>query len=139
MQIQRAAWDLLPRQNTFSLPSLRRYPFVIFAASIFVVSVFFYGRRYPPFQGALREPNPPSRGTFNGYWNFERDARNLQMNNTQCDLAFPDLYAEIDRAVELRKNQRITLKEVEFVRPIRGYNRAMIYDNQVHSTHMFSV
>lgn len=53
------------------------------------------------------------------------------MNDTQCDIAFPDLFAEIDRAVELRKNHRITLKEVDSVRPIRGYNRAMIYDNQV--------
>jgi hypothetical protein len=131
MKTQRAAWDLLPRQSVFSMPIFRRYPYVLLAAITFIVSALFYGYNYPPFQGPLREMHPPSKGAFNGSWNFTRDARNLQMNDSQCDLAFPDLYAEIDRAVELRKNHRITLKEVDSVRPIRGYNRAMIYDNQV--------
>ena len=53
------------------------------------------------------------------------------MSDAQCDLAFPDLFKEIDRAVELRKKTPITLKEVESVQPIRGYNHAMIYDNEV--------
>jgi hypothetical protein len=53
------------------------------------------------------------------------------MNDAQCSLAFPDLFKEIDRAVKSRKENPITLKEIEEIRPIRGYNRAMIYDNQV--------
>ena len=131
MKTQRKAWDLLPGLSACSMPIFRRYPYVILAAFTFVLSVLFYGYHYPPFQGPLRPTHPPSKGHFNGSWNFTRDARNLQMNDTQCDLAFPDLFAEIDRAVGLRENKRITLKEVDSVRPIRGYNRAMIYDNQV--------
>jgi hypothetical protein len=110
----------------------RRYPYVLLAALTFILSVLFYGYHYEPFKP---RPRPPlstfSKGPFDGHWNFTRDARNLLMNDAQCSLAFPDLFKEIDRAVELRKEKPITLKEIEAIVPIRGYNRAMIYDNQV--------
>ncbi|RFU24427.1 hypothetical protein B7463_g11911, partial [Scytalidium lignicola] len=54
------------------------------------------------------------------------------MNDTHCNLAFPGLFKEIDRAVELRKNHHVTLKEIDAISPIRGYNRVMIYDNQLY-------
>jgi hypothetical protein len=102
---------------------------VLLAATTLLLSLLFLASH--PFQPALRLAHPPSRGAFDGRWNFTRDARNLMMNDTQCDLAFPDLFKEIDRAVESRKNRRISLKDVDSVQPIKGYTRAMIYDNQV--------
>jgi hypothetical protein len=110
---------------------LRRYPYVLLAAFTFVLSIMFYGYRHHTFQPHIQTANIPSKGPFDGQWNFTRDARNLLMNDSQCDLAFPDLFKEIDRAVESRKRKPITFKEVDSVQPIRGYNRAMIYDNQV--------
>jgi hypothetical protein len=132
MKTQRKAWDLVPRSSVCSMSIFRRYPYVLLAALTFTLSVLFYGYHYEPLKSRPRKPLPTfSNGPFDGHWNFTRDARNLLMNDMQCSLAFPDLFKEIDRAVELRKENPITLKEIEAIRPIRGYNRAMIYDNQV--------
>ena len=131
MKAHRKAWELLPRNAVCSVAIFRRYPYVLLAAITFVLWVLFFGYHYPPFQSRLRTANLPSKGIFDGQWNATRDARNLLMNDTQCDLAFPNLFKEIDRAVESRKKKPVTLKEVESVQPTRGYNHAMIYDNQV--------
>jgi hypothetical protein len=97
-----------------------------------MLSVTFYSYQYEPFKPQVRPPVPtfPS-GPFEGTWNSTRDARNLLMSDAQCSHAFPDLFREIDRAVDLRKENPITWKELDSIVPIRGYNRAMIYDNQV--------
>jgi hypothetical protein len=130
MKTQRKTWDLLPHSSPCSMAIYRRHPYVLLAALTFVLSMLFYGYHYEPFR-PLRKAHPPSKGLFDGQWNFTRDARNLQMNDTQCDVAFPDLFMEIDRAVEWRKNHHISLREIDSVRPMKGYNRVMIYDNQV--------
>lgn len=131
MRAQRKAWDLLPRSRACSSSIIRRYPYVLLAALTFVLSILFYGYNYEPFRPRLRQAFPPPKVSFDGQWDFKRDARNLLMNDTQCDSAFPDLFKEIDRAVDSRNINHITLKEIDAIVPIRGYNRVMIYDNQV--------
>jgi hypothetical protein len=128
---QRKAWELLPRSNTGSISKFRRYPYVLLAAITSILSVLFYAYHYELFHPRLKQALPPTNPAFDGQWNFKRDARNLMMNDTQCDHAFPDLFNEIDRAVESRSKHHITLKEMDAIRPIRGYNRAMIFENQV--------
>lgn len=139
MVAQRKAWDLLARSRACSMSIFKRYPYVLLAALTFVLSLLFYGYHNDPFHPRLRQAFPSAKVPFDGQWDFERDARNLLMNDTQCDLAFPDLFREIDRAVDSRKNNHVTLKEIDAIVPIRGYNRVMIYDNQVwwHSTQHF--
>jgi hypothetical protein len=54
------------------------------------------------------------------------------MTDARCDGAFPELFKEIDRAVEVRKNDHVTLKELDEIAKVKGYMRAMIYDQQVY-------
>lgn len=55
------------------------------------------------------------------------------LSETQCLQAFPDLYHEIDRAVEDRRSNHVTLKETDDIPMANGYLRAMIYDQQVNT------
>lgn len=67
-------------------------------------------------------------------WQFEaqRDAHNYGLSPEQCDAAFPDLWAELDRAVAHRKKVgNITPADVKIGWKIDGIIRAMIYDRQV--------
>jgi hypothetical protein len=54
------------------------------------------------------------------------------MTDARCDEAFPDLFREIDRAVDLRKDDHVTKKELDEIMKVKGYMRAMIYDQQVN-------
>ncbi|KAJ5201986.1 CAZyme family GT90, partial [Penicillium cinerascens] len=69
---------------------------------------------------------------FDGAWNYERDRDNLLLTQGQCDQAFPDLFAEIDRASEARSLNPITIQELDSITPRNGYIRAMIYDQQLY-------
>ena len=124
-------WGLLPRSSGILSSIFRRHPYIFLAATTFVLSVIFYGYHYEPFQPLPRQSHPPGHGAFDGRWNFTRDARNLLLNDTQCDQAFPDLFHEIDRSVNSRRNHHITRKEIDEVGITRGYIRAMLYDQQV--------
>ena len=46
-------------------------------------------------------------------WLFEteRDARNIGLSSDQCDVAFPDLYYEIDRAVSVWQKREHTISQ----------------------------
>lgn len=68
---------------------------------------------------------------FSGVWNYTRDAKNTKLSNEQCEVAFPQLYEEIDRAAGLRRKKPITLKELDEVPIANGYIRAMIFNNEV--------
>jgi len=65
-------------------------------------------------------------------WDFVRDARNLLMTDARCDEAFPGLFKEVDRAVELRQTDHITSRELDSIKKVKGYVRAMIYDQQLY-------
>src|ERR1700753_4368336 len=58
----------------------------------------------PSWNGGISPPPtlPPVGGwTFN----TDRDERNFGLSEEQCSVAFPNFYAEIDRAVKYRKDQ----------------------------------
>ncbi|KAJ5661706.1 CAZyme family GT90, partial [Penicillium maclennaniae] len=82
-------------------------------------------------EGQFSRGKPHGKYQFDGVWNYERDRDNLLLTQGQCDQAFPDLFAEIDRASEARSLNPITIKELDSITPRNGYIRAMIYDQQV--------
>ena len=131
----------------------RRRPGIFYAAAAFTFSVLFLwvllNRHheepfvYPPPRPVVDTPETePARED----WDFVRDARNFLMTDARCDEAFPGLFKEIDRAVEERRDNHITKKELDSIKEeidrtdkekeekkkVKGYMRAMIYDQQVH-------
>jgi len=76
------------------------------------------------------------RVEFDGRWDFARDRNNLLLDDSQCDVAFPKLFEEVDRAVSTRSRNHITSNELDAITPKNGYVRAMIYDQEVlHKRH----
>ena len=73
----------------------------------------------------------PNNYKFNGTWDFRRDEKNYQLDDVQCQQAFPGLFNEVDRAVKDRRDRTITLEELEGIPRINGYVRGMIYDQEV--------
>jgi len=71
------------------------------------------------------------RTDFNGRWNSRRDRNNLMLDDSQCEVAFPKLFEEVERAVNLRRPSHITSDELDAIEPKNGYVRAMIYDQEV--------
>lgn len=135
-------FDFFPRQRLdLVLDMSRRRPWVF----IFVVFGTFalllwtvlngYHHRLEPFKEPLHESLPPSKGAFNGSWNFSRDAGNLLMTDAHCDAAFPDLFKDIDRAVKSREYHHITEGELDITPHIPGYIRGLVYDQQVRHSH----
>lgn len=90
-----------------------------------------YHHRLEPFKEPLHESLPPSKGQFDGTWNFTRDAENLLMSDAHCDTAFPELFRDIDRAVRSREYKHITVGELDRTPHIGGYIRGLVYDQQV--------
>ncbi|KAH7389054.1 glycosyl transferase family 90-domain-containing protein [Cadophora sp. MPI-SDFR-AT-0126] len=123
---------MLLRGTAFSLSIARRrrFPLLIFATLLF--TSIFYNQKYHPFAPPPRNAHPRGKGSFDGTWNYTRDARNLMLSESQCMQAFPDLYHEIDRAVEDRRSNHVTLKEIDEMPVDDGYIRAMIYDQQLY-------
>jgi hypothetical protein len=83
----------------------------------------------------IPKPKPPTRPPIGG-WTFDpkRDERNFGLSDDQCSAAFPDFYAEIDRAVQYRKEKglgNVTSDLVDIGWRDNEIMRAMIYDKQV--------
>lgn len=72
-------------------------------------------------------------------WDWRRDAGNLLMTDEQCGAAFPGLFVEIERAMDTRKENKITFEELDAIKPQYGYGRAMIYDQQVSLPHLNAI
>lgn len=79
------------------------------------------------------------RVDFDGRWNFMRDRNNLLLDDAQCDVAFPKLFDEVERAVNNRRHNHITSDELDAIEPKNGYVRAMIYDQEVGRTRSCNV
>lgn len=75
---------------------------------------------------------PPSSSGWE--FNHRRDAQNYGLSEEQCNVAFPELYKEIDRAVQHRKDKwgKITPDETEVAWRGDGIVKAMIHDNQLY-------
>lgn len=72
------------------------------------------------------------RTDFNGRWVYSRDQNNLLLDDAQCAIAFPKLFDEVDRAVNIRRENHIEVAELDAITPKNGYVRAMIYDQEVN-------
>lgn len=89
--------------------------------------------------GATKSPpqhsHRPSHGRA-GEWVFDsgRDAQNIALTSAQCSTAFPDLYADIDRAVTLWRDElkhEITPRDIEISWRQDAAFRVLIHDNQL--------
>ena len=70
-----------------------------------------------------------------GEWSYEpeRDARNVGLSRAQCDAAFPDLYYEIDRAVEVwqKRKHKISRHDIDISWRNDAAFQVLIEDNQL--------
>ncbi|TKA25049.1 hypothetical protein B0A50_06113 [Salinomyces thailandicus] len=74
---------------------------------------------------------PPPRLPF--AFDHNRDGRNYGLTEEQCTVAFPELYKEVDRAVEHRqKVGKVTQEELDVGWRGDGIVRARIHDNQLY-------
>jgi hypothetical protein len=119
--------------------SSRRRPGLFYAAPAFGLFLLFLWFWIGPHheQPVVYPPprpisNAPEKEMIGKDWDFVRDARNFLMTDARCDEAFPDLFKEIDRAVEVRRKDHVTSKELDEIMKVKGYMRVMIYDQQVH-------
>ncbi|PMD41272.1 DUF821 domain protein [Hyaloscypha variabilis F] len=116
----------------------RRRPGIFYAAPAFGLSLLFLWfwinrpHEQPVFYPPPRPVNAPEQEVVKEDWDFVRDARNLLMTDARCDEAFPELYKEINRAVEVRKGDHVTSKELDKIMKVPGYMRVMIYDQQLY-------
>ncbi|CAL3968333.1 hypothetical protein PZA11_006716 [Diplocarpon coronariae] len=129
-------WDekrhRLLRSTAVSISIFRRRRYPLLTLTSFLLATILYVHHFKPFAPPPRNARPSSRGQFDGTWNYTRDARNLMLSEAQCHQAFPNFYLEIDRAVEDRRSNHVTLKETDEISKDRGYIRAMIYDQELY-------
>ena len=109
----------------------RRPTVLIVAFFLTTLFVWYETRSYSPFSLPVTQGAVDHRTGFDGTWNYMRDRNNLLLNRDQCQLAFPGLFEEVDRAVGSRRHNRISLGELDAIEPKNGYVRAMIYDQEV--------
>lgn len=95
-----------------------------------------YVSSYNPNEHKSHESPNGNRPGKHHNWRFDykRDNRNYGLSEEQCELAFPGLYKEIDRAVahRLEKWGKITPDEVDVGWSGGGIVRAMIHNNQLY-------
>jgi hypothetical protein len=124
-------------QNLSLLLKRRGLVLVIFAVLLGVLIYSSSGELGSSFDNFSQNRGPVTSQaistSFNDTWDFARDRHYLLFNNDQCNQIFPDLYADIDRAVKDRHGQRITLQEIDSIEPVNGYVRGMIYNQQVRA------
>lgn len=107
---------------------------VVAPCILLLLGLFIYWRPQPAVrkQGLSSFISPPhAPHQFDGSWDYQRDRDNLLLTQDQCDQAFPNLFADIERASQARSANPITIEELDSITPRNGYIRAMIYDQQV--------
>lgn len=77
-----------------------------------------------------------SAGSYSSYlpsdWTFETDAHaNVHtLSHEQCDIAFPELYEGLDKAVARRGGRKVHIQDIEIAQG-RCMLRVMIYQGEV--------
>jgi len=127
--------------SSIYVASRYRFPVALLygtALTLVVVSVIYYTTvRSPsyiaPLQ-ALHDGLYEQSDSIFSSWSFvtERDSHNYGLNAAQCNIAFPSLYHEIDRAVKFRKQNKIQAEELDTAWRGDGIARCMIYNNQLY-------
>ena len=89
---------------------------------------------FPPRPESPAAPKP-LRKPDNKHWGYqiERDSSNTGLSQAQCDLAFPDLYDEINRAISVwqKRKHKILPKDIEISWRKDGAIQVLIQDNQL--------
>lgn len=82
-----------------------------------------------------------SHGGFPSYsqrgWEFDADVQSNvhTFSNEQCDVAFPQLYHSLDKAVKRRNGRKVHVQDIE-INKGRCMLRVMIYQGEVSTTHI---
>lgn len=136
----KARWE--DRDHTMKTVALYGTLFILVAGALIFFATQDSGSQYiDHYRPHKDRPRPQhSESTHfqatNSGWQFDykRDGKNYGLTEEQCNVAFPELFKEIDRAVEHRKEKwgEITLDEVEVGWRGDGIVRAMIHDNQLY-------
>jgi hypothetical protein len=88
------------------------------------------GRLTPPGSHSASQDPASSPGT---HFDFRRDATNYGLSESQCNAAFPDLFKEIERAVQYReKVGKMSVEELDVGWRGDGIVRAMIHKNRLY-------
>ncbi len=111
----------------------KRQRLVVIGTFVLAVVLLWYETRGSPSLAFLRGKQTPVdyRTSFGGTWKYRRDGSNLLLDRKQCQTAFPGLLEEVDRAVASRRQQHISVADLDGIVPKNGYVRAMIYDQEV--------
>ena len=64
-------------------------------------------------------------------YRYEQDGSNEALSPHQCNAAFPGLFEDIHRAVNLRRSNFVKAEELTSMKMHKGMVRAMIYDGEV--------
>lgn len=91
--------------------------------------------RAKQISSALEHGDEQTIGKDTGAWSYDwaRDHDNLNLNVEQCDAAFPELYDEVDRAVQYwgESGRKITSESIELVGGNDGGVRGLIAGQQL--------
>ena len=97
----------------------------------------------PEIQSHAGKGGTESSTSVEDIWQFQfgRDDNNLGLGDEQCRSAFPGLFEEVHRSVQLRaeKGKKITLQELDSIELTQGRIRAIIIDRKLRvlaSQHM---
>lgn len=92
-------------------------------------------RGFPSRPAPAPTPPKPIKQKGKGKWYFEpeRDGINIALGAEQCDAAFPDLYQEINRAVQYwqKRERTISQEDIDVAWRSDGAIQVLIYDNQL--------
>jgi hypothetical protein len=65
-------------------------------------------------------------------FDFDRDGQNLGLTLTQCEAAFPGLFEDVIRAVDVRWEKPISKQELDDIELGHGMVRATIFEGKVY-------
>ncbi|PYI09655.1 hypothetical protein BO78DRAFT_394838 [Aspergillus sclerotiicarbonarius CBS 121057] len=114
--------------------------------SLIITTFFIFGTRYSSdvAKYALKtslKPAPQSCSHLpqltpvnDTTWKFvvERDGDNHGLSDTQCRLAFPKLFIELDKSASQREGSRITFKELDSLEVEDGMVRGIVDRGELH-------
>ncbi|KAK4624404.1 hypothetical protein CLAFUW4_05999 [Fulvia fulva] len=118
--------------------------FVLIAGALVIVAIHGgtnYAREFVDgYEHSIVRPSKeqqehePAAHTTGWTFSHRTQGRNYGLTEEQCNVAFPHLYREIDRAVQHRKDKwgNITPDELETAWRGDGIVRAQIHDNQLY-------
>ena len=122
------------------VPAVWRFLCFLLAAVLVAQNAWLWHAAHEALERSIRiplsEPDPHvSKPHSDSAWSFNAsaDGNNYALTQSQCDIAFPDLYYEIDRAVAHRNDRSlpITPEDVSISWRNDAAFRGLIHENQL--------